>query len=202
MSIAFPDLPYAADALEPHISSRTLEFHHGKHHKAYVDKLNADIAGTEHEGRSLEAIIDASHKAANPGVFNNAAQAWNHTFLWNSMSPTGGGEPNGALAEAINARFGNLAGFREKFKAAALGQFGSGWTWLVRKGGTLEVVSTGNAETPPTDGSTPLLTLDVWEHAYYLDYQNKRDAYIDAYLDRLINWAFAEHNYEADRAAA
>jgi Fe-Mn family superoxide dismutase len=202
MSIAFPDLPYAADALEPHISRRTLEFHHGKHHKAYVDKLNAAIAGTEHEGRSLEAIIDASHKAANPGVFNNAAQAWNHTFLWNSMSPTGGGEPNGALAEAINARFGNLAGFREKFKAAALGQFGSGWTWLVRRGGTLEIVSTGNAETPLTDGSTPLLTLDVWEHAYYLDYQNKRDAYIDAYLDRLINWAFAEHNYEADRAAA
>lgn len=202
MSIAFPDLPYAADALEPHISSRTLEFHHGKHHKAYVDKLNAAIAGTEYEGRSLEAIIDASHKAANPGVFNNAAQAWNHTFLWNSMSPTGGGEPNGALAEAINARFGNLAGFREKFKAAALGQFGSGWTWLVRRGGTLEIVSTGNAETPLTDGSTPLLTLDVWEHAYYLDYQNKRDAYIDAYLDRLINWAFAEHNYEADRAAA
>jgi len=202
MSIAFPDLPYAADALEPHISSRTLEFHHGKHHKAYVDKLNAAIAGTEYEGRSLEAIIDASHKAANPGVFNNAAQAWNHTFLWNSMSPTGGGEPNGALAEAINARFGNLAGFREKFKAAALGQFGSGWTWLVRRGGTLEIVSTGNAETPLTDGSTPLLTLDVWEHAYYLDYQNKRDAYTDAYLDRLINWAFAEHNYEADRAAA
>ena len=128
MSIAFPDLPYAADALEPHISRRTLEFHHGKHHKAYVDKLNAAIAGTEHEGRSLEAIIDASHKAANPGVFNNAAQAWNHTFLWNSMSPTGGGEPNGDLAEAINARFGHLAGFREKFKAAALGQFGSGWT--------------------------------------------------------------------------
>jgi len=202
MSIAFPDLPYAADALEPHISSRTLEFHHGKHHKAYIDKLNAAIAGTEYEGRSLEAIIDASHKAANPGVFNNAAQAWNHTFLWNSMSPTGGGEPNGALAEAINARFGNLAGFREKFKAAALGQFGSGWTWLVRRGGTLEIVSTGNAETPLTDGSTPLLTLDVWEHAYYLDYQNKRDAYTDAYLDRLINWAFAEHNYEADRAAA
>jgi Fe-Mn family superoxide dismutase len=202
MSIAFPDLPYAADALEPHISRRTLEFHHGKHHKAYIDKLNAAIAGTEYEGRSLEAIIDASHKAANPGVFNNAAQAWNHTFLWNSMSPTGGGEPNGALAEAINARFGNLAGFREKFKAAALGQFGSGWTWLVRRGGTLEIVSTGNAETPLTDGSTPLLTLDVWEHAYYLDYQNKRDAYTDAYLDRLINWAFAEHNYEADRAAA
>jgi len=202
MSIALPELPYAADALEPHISARTLEFHHGKHHKAYVDKLNAAIAGTEYEGRSLEAIIGASHKAADAGVFNNAAQAWNHTFLWNSMSPTGGGEPNGALAETIDARFGNLAGFREKFKAAALGQFGSGWTWLVRKGGTLDVVSTGNAETPLTDGSTPLLTLDVWEHAYYLDFQNKRDAYIDAYLDKLINWDFAAHNYEADRAAA
>ena len=202
MSIALPDLPYAADALEPHMSRRTLEFHHGKHHKAYVDKLNAAIDGTDYEGQSLEAIIAASLKAADTGVFNNAAQAWNHTFLWNSMSPMGGGEPSGALAEAINARFGNLAGFREKFKAAALGQFGSGWTWLVRKGGTLEVVSTGNAETPLTDGSTPLLTLDVWEHAYYLDYQNKRDAYIDAYLDKLINWDFAAHNYEADRAAA
>lgn len=202
MSIALPDLPYAADALEPHISRRTLEFHYGKHHKAYVDKLNAAVDGTDYEGQSLEAIIAASHKAADTGVFNNAAQAWNHTFLWNSMSPMGGGEPSGALAEAINARFGNLAGFREKFKAAALGQFGSGWAWLVRKGGTLEVVSTGNAETPLTDGSTPLLTLDVWEHAYYLDYQNKRDAYIDAYLDRLINWDFAAHNYEADRAAA
>jgi len=202
MSIALPDLPYAADALEPHISRQTLEFHHGKHHKAYVDKLNAAIDGTDYEGRSLEAIIAASHKAADTGVFNNAAQAWNHTFLWNSMSPTGGGEPSGALAEAINARFGDLAGLRKKFKAAALGQFGSGWTWLVRKGGTLEVVSTGNAETPLTDGSTPLLTLDVWEHAYYLDYQNKRDAYIDAYLDSLMNWDFAAHNYEADRAAA
>ncbi|HSM30652.1 MAG TPA: superoxide dismutase, partial [Woeseiaceae bacterium] len=136
------------------------------------------------------------------GVFNNAAQAWNHTFLWHSMSPTGGGEPGGALADAIDARFGDLAGFREKFKAAALGQFGSGWTWLVQKGGTLEVVNTGNAETPLTEKSTPLLTLDVWEHAYYLDYQNKRDAYIDAYLDKLINWDFAVQNYEADRAAA
>ena len=202
MSITLPDLPYAIDALEPHVSANTLEFHHGKHHKAYVDKLNAAIAGTDYEGRSLESIIAASHKAADAGVFNNAAQIWNHTFLWHSMAPSGGGEPTGALAEAINARFGNLAGFREKFKAAALGQFGSGWTWLVRKGGALEIVSTGNAETPLTDGLTPLLTLDVWEHAYYLDYQNKRDAYIDAYLDNLINWDFAAQNYDADRAAA
>ena len=202
MSITLPDLPYAIDALEPHVSANTLEFHYGKHHKAYVDKLNAAIAGTDYEGHSLESIIAASHKAADGGVFNNAAQIWNHTFLWHSMAPSGGGEPTGALAEAINARFGNVAGFREKFKAAALGQFGSGWTWLVRKGGALEIVSTGNAETPLTDGLTPLLTLDVWEHAYYLDYQNKRDAYIDAYLDKLINWDFAAQNYDADRAAA
>ena len=202
MPITLPDLPYAPDALEPHVSARTLEFHHGKHHKAYVDKLNAAISGTEYEGRALEDIIAAAHKAADAGVFNNAAQGWNHTFLWHSMSPNGGGEPGGALAEAINARFGDLDGFREKFKAAALGQFGSGWTWLVRNGGVLDIVSTGNAETPLTDDLTPLLTLDVWEHAYYLDYQNKRDAYIDAFLDKLINWEFAAQNYESDRAAA
>ena len=202
MSIQLPELPYAADALEPHISARTLEFHHGKHHKAYVDKLNAAIAGTDYEGQTLEAIIASSHKASETGAFNNAAQAWNHTFLWNSMSPTGGGEPKGALGDAINSRYGSHEGFREKFKAAALGQFGSGWTWLVRNGGVLDIVSTGNAETPLTDDLTPLLTLDVWEHAYYLDYQNKRDAYIDAFLDKLINWDFAAQNYEADRAAA
>jgi Fe-Mn family superoxide dismutase len=202
MSIQLPDLPYAADALEPHVSARTLGFHHGKHHKTYVDKLNAAIAGSDYDGKTLEAIIAASHGAGDTGVFNNAAQAWNHTFLWNSMSPTGGGEPKGALAEAINSRFGDLAKFREKFKAAALGQFGSGWTWLVRNGGVLDIVSTGNAETPLTDDLTPLLTLDVWEHAYYLDYQNKRDAYIDAFLENLVNWDFAAQNYEADRAAA
>ena len=202
MTIEFSDLPYAADALEPHISARTLEFHHGKHHRAYVDKLNAAIAVTDYEGRTLESIIAVSHEAADASVFNNAAQVWNHTFLWHSMSPTGGGEPEGALAEAINARFGDLAGFRDKFKAAALGQFGSGWTWLVRNGGVLEIVSTGNAETPLTDGLAPLLTLDVWEHAYYLDYQTKRDAYVDTFLDTLINWDFAAQNYEADRAAA
>ena len=200
--MTLPELPYAIDALEPHVSANTLEFHYGKHHKAYVDKLNAAIHGTDYEGQSLEAIITASDKASDAGVFNNAAQVWNHTFLWHGMSPTGGGEPTGALAEAIKARFGSVDTFREKFKAAALGQFGSGWTWLVRKGGTLEIVSTGNADTPLTAGITPLLTLDVWEHAYYLDYQNKRDAYIDVYLDQLINWDFAAQNYEADRAAA
>ena len=202
MAITLPDLPYAADALEPHVSAKTLGFHHGKHHKAYVDKLNAAIEGTDYEGKALEDIIAAAHRAADTGVFNNAAQAWNHTFLWHSMSPNGGGKPEGALSEAINTRFGSLDGFREKFKAAALGQFGSGWAWLVRNGGVLDIIATGNAETPLTDDLTPLLTLDVWEHAYYLDYQNKRDAYVDAYLDKLINWDFASQNYEADRAAA
>jgi Fe-Mn family superoxide dismutase len=200
MTIEFPGLPYLVDALEPHVSAKTLEFHHGKHHKAYVDKLNAAIAGTDYVGHSLEAIIGASHEAGDTGIFNNAAQAWNHTFLWSSMSPAGGGEPEGALAEAINASFGNVAGFREQFKASAMGQFGSGWTWLVRKGGSLEIVSTGNAETPLTDGATPLLTLDVWEHAYYLDYQNKRDAYVDTFLDKLINWEFATQNFAAAAA--
>ena len=202
MTIEFPGLPYLVDALEPHVSAKTLEFHHGKHHKAYTDKLNAAIAGTGYEGRSLEDIIGASHEAGDTGIFNNAAQAWNHTFLWSSMSPAGGGEPEGELAEAINASFGDLAGFRQQFKASAMGQFGSGWTWLVLKGGSLKIVSTGNAETPLTDGATPLLTLDVWEHAYYLDYQNKRDAYVDTYLDKLINWDFAAENFEAADAAA
>ncbi len=202
MSIEFPDLPYAGDALEPHVSAQTLEFHHGKHHRAYVDKLNAAIAGTDYEGHTLEAIISAAHDAADGAVFNNAAQAWNHTFLWHSMSPSGGGEPGGALADAINARFGSLDGFRDEFRKAALGQFGSGWAWLVQTPDGLEIATTGNAETPLTDGLTPLLTLDVWEHAYYLDYQNKRDTYIDAFLDRLINWDFAARNFSADRAAA
>ena len=203
MSIEFPALPYSNDALEPHVSARTLEFHHGKHHKAYVDKLNVAIDGTDYEGHSLEAIIAASHAAGDAAVFNNAAQAWNHTFLWHSMSPEGGGNPGGALASAIEEQFGDLAGFRAQFKAAAIGQFGSGWAWLVRRAGALEIVTTGNAETPLTNSDlTPLLTLDVWEHAYYLDYQNKRDAYVDTFLAELVNWEFAARNFEADRAAA
>jgi Fe-Mn family superoxide dismutase len=203
MSIEFPSLPYDIDALEPHISAKTFEYHHGKHHKAYVDKLNAAIAGTGYENQSLEMIVAASHDAADTAVFNNAAQAWNHTFLWHSMSPDGGGNPSGSLAEAINGRFGDLESFKSQFKAAAMGQFGSGWVWLVRKGEAVEIVTTGNAETPLTDaGLTPLLTLDVWEHAYYLDYQNKRDAYIDAFLAELINWDFAAGNFAADQAAA
>jgi Fe-Mn family superoxide dismutase len=202
MSIELPELPYAIDALEPHVSANTLEFHHGKHHKAYVDKLNAAIAGTSYAGHSLEAIIAAARDASDAGVFNNAAQAWNHTFLWHSMSPNGGGEPTGPLADAINDRFGDLDGFRSQFKQAAMAQFGSGWTWLVQTADGLEIVSTGNAELPLGNGVTPLLTLDVWEHAYYLDYQNKRDAYVDTFLGELVNWEFASQSFEADRAAA
>jgi Fe-Mn family superoxide dismutase len=200
VSIELSDLPYALDALEPHVSARTLEFHHGKHHKAYVDKLNAAIADSDYAGQSLEMIIAAAHEASDNGVFNNAAQAWNHTFLWHSMSPNGGGEPTGPLAAAINNKFGDLAGFRDKFKKSALGQFGSGWTWLVRTSEGLDIVSTGNADTPLVHGVTPLLTLDVWEHAYYLDYQNKRDSYIDSFLGNLVNWDFAAQNYEAHAA--
>ena len=202
MSIELPALPYAIDALEPHVSARTLEFHHGKHHKAYVDKLSAAIAGTAYEDLTLEAIVSAAHQAGDSGVFNNAAQAWNHTFLWHSMSPSGGGEPAGPLAAAIKNRFGDLGGFRDAFKSSALGQFGSGWTWLVRTAEGVDIVNSANAETPLTDGVTPLLTLDVWEHAYYLDFQNKRDAYIEAFLANLINWKFAEHNFEAGGTAA
>ena len=198
MSIEFPALPYAANALEPHVSARTLEHHHGKHHKGYVDKLNNAIAGTAHEGQSLEAIITAANAASDTGIFNNAAQSWNHTFLWSSMSPTGGGDPSGPLADAIIDRFGSVQRFRDDFKAAALAQFGSGWTWLVRTDAGLDIVSTGNADTPLVHGVTPLLTLDVWEHAYYLDYQNKRDAYVDVFLSNLINWDFAAENYAAD----
>jgi len=200
MPIEFPGLPYAATELEPHVSAKTLEVHHGKHHKAYVDKLNAAIAGTAYDGQSLAEIVATSHERVDTGVFNNAAQAWNHTFLWHSMSPSGGGEPAGPLGAAIKDRFGGLAAFRDAFKSSALGQFGSGWTWLVRKADGVAIVSTGNAETPLTEGVTPVLTLDVWEHAYYLDYQNKRGAYVDAFLANLVNWEFATRNFEADRA--
>ena len=195
MSIDLPQLPYAIDALEPHISARTLEFHHGKHHKAYVDKLNAAIKGTNYETQALETIIESSNDARDAGVFNNAAQIWNHTFLWHSMSPNGGGEPSSVLATAINAKFGSFDGFRDAFKQAAMGQFGSGWAWLVRTNSGVEIMATGNADTPLVHGKTALLTLDVWEHAYYLDFQNRRDAYIDTFLDSLVNWEFAAKNY-------
>ena len=194
MPFELAGLPYPTDALEPHISAETFGYHHGKHHKAYVDKLNAAIAGTDYEDQPLETVILAAHEAADTAVFNNAAQAWNHTFLWNSMSPDGGGAPTGPIADAINECFGDLAGFQEAFKRVALGQFGSGWAWLVRTSDGLEIVSTGNAETPLTDGSVPLLTLDVWEHAYYLNYQNRRPDYISAFFS-VINWEKVAENF-------
>lgn len=196
MSISLPDLPYDDDALEPHVSARTLKFHYGKHHRAYVDKLNAAIAGSDYAEESLETIVRMSQQAGQTGIFSNAAQAWNHTFLWHSMSPVRK-EPSAALASAIEKSFGDLDGFVAAFKAAALAQFGSGWTWLVTSADGLAIVSTANADTPLTDSATPLLTLDVWEHAYYLDYQNDRGRYVDTFLAELINWEFASRNFEA-----
>jgi len=195
MPITFPDLPYAKNALEPHIGARTLEFHHGKHHKGYVDKTNAAIEGTDLAGKDLEAIVKAA--AADPGkkgLFNNAAQAWNHAFFWQCMKAGGGGKPSGKIAERIEADFGGYAKFVEAFKNAGTSLFGSGWAWLVKDKDTLKVIKTGNADTPIAHGFVPLLTLDVWEHAYYLDYQNRRDEYIKAYLEHLVNWEFAEKN--------
>lgn len=194
MAFTLPDLPYAQDALAPHISGETLSFHHGKHHKAYVDKANDAIKGTDYEGLSLEEVIKKSWSEKNMGVFNNAAQIWNHTFYWHSMTPNGGGKPTGAIAEAIDASFGSYDKFAEEFKAAGAGQFGSGWAWLVKNGDKLEVRKTLNAENPITDGATPLLTMDVWEHAYYLDYQNRRPDYIGDFLGKLVNWDFANQN--------
>jgi len=196
MPFTLPDLPYAQDALEPHISANTLSFHHGKHHNAYVVNLNKLIADSEFEGKSLEEIITATAgKADKAGVFNNAAQVWNHTFYWHSMAPNGGGTPTGALADKIDTDFGSFKGFKEAFKTAGATQFGSGWAWLVLNNGKLEVVKTPNAELPLTDGKTPLLTMDVWEHAYYLDFQNARPAYMDTFLDKLVNWEFAAENF-------
>ena len=202
MTIEVPALPYAMDALEPYISAQTLEFHYGKHHRGYADKLNAGILGTAYEHEPLETIIAAANEAGDSGIFNNAAQVWNHSFLWNSMAPNGSDNPAEALATALITRFGGIAEFRAAFKEAALGQFGSGWVWLVRTHDGLDIQTTGNADTPLISGVLPLLTLDVWEHAYYLDYQNKRGAYIDAFLSNLINWEFASWNYESDRVAA
>ncbi|MGV6800546.1 MAG: superoxide dismutase [bacterium] len=196
MAVTLPDLPYAEDALAPRISGNTLSFHYGKHHQAYVDNLNKLIAGKAEDELSLEDIINASAgKAEAAGVFNNAAQVWNHTFYWHSMSPTGGGAPTGKMADMINEAFGSYDNFKTEFSTAGATQFGSGWAWLVEKGGKLEVRKTPNAETPLTEaGVTPLITMDVWEHAYYLDYQNKRPVYISTFLDELINWEFAAKN--------
>lgn len=195
MPFELPALPYAADALEPHYSANTISFHHGKHHQAYVTKLNELVPGTAHENSSLEDIIKATAgDAGQAAIFNNAAQIWNHTFFWNSMKPSGGGQAGGALGDAIARDFGSQAGFAEAFTAAAMGRFGSGWAWLVADGDSLKVINTLNAETPMTQGLTPLITIDVWEHAYYLDYQNRRPDFIKAYLEHLVNWDFAAAN--------
>ncbi|WP_442597508.1 superoxide dismutase [Fe] [Parapusillimonas sp. JC17] len=190
MAFTLPPLPYALDALAPTISKETLEFHHGKHHQAYVTNLNNLIAGTEFENASLEDII----KKSSGGVFNNAAQVWNHTFYWNSMSPNGGGEPTGALLEGIKSKWGSVEGFKDAFNKSAAGNFGSGWTWLVKKSdGSLDIVNTSNAATPLTTSDAPLLTCDVWEHAYYIDYRNARPKYLESFWN-LVNWEFAASN--------
>lgn len=186
------ELPYGANALEPYINAGTIEFHYGKHYKTYVDNLNKLIAGTEFEHMSLEEIIKKTHSHPQyQGIFNNAGQAWNHEFYWQSMSPNGGGHPTGELKSRIEKDFGSYEKFREAFKNAAVSQFGSGWAWLVDNNGKLEVIKTSNADTPIALGLKPLLTIDVWEHAYYLDYQNRRADYVDSFLDHLANWNFA-----------
>lgn len=187
MAIELPALPYARDALAPHISAETLDYHYGKHHQAYVTNLNNLIKGTENENLDLVAII----KKAQGGIFNNAAQVWNHTFYWNSLSPKGGGDPSGKLADAIVKTFGGVAQFKEEFTKTAVGTFGSGWAWLVQRAdGSLGLVSTSNAATPITGTDRPLLTCDVWEHAYYIDYRNARPKYVEAFWN-LVNWEFA-----------
>lgn len=202
MTITISELPYSRAALEPHVSRQTLDVHHGKHYRGYVEKLNKSIEGGKYAEMDIEEIVAMSRKNSDLAIFNNAAQAWNHAFLWHSMSPDGGGDPGGDLKFAISDSFGDMDRFRSRFREAALGQFGSGWVWLVNDGDGLRVESTGNADTPIAEGKQPLLTLDVWEHAYYLDYQNERDRYVDAFLEKLINWEFASANYEAARKAA
>ncbi|KTD58186.1 superoxide dismutase, iron [Legionella sainthelensi] len=190
MTFTLPELPYAKNALEPHISSETLEYHYGKHHQAYVTNLNKLIPGTEFESMKLEEII----KESKGGIFNNAAQVWNHTFYWHCLSPNGGGEPQGKVAEAINKYFGSFDSFKEKFTQTAITTFGSGWAWLVQdKAGELKIISTSNAGTPMTEGLTALLTCDVWEHAYYIDYRNARPDYVTAFWN-LVNWDFVADN--------
>ncbi len=190
MSFELPQLPDEKNALEPHMSAETFEYHHGKHHAGYVSKLNAAIEGTPHAGKSLEDLV----KSADGGLFNNAAQHFNHSFFWKCMKPGGGGEPTGALADAIKRDFGDFAKFKEAFSNAAATQFGSGWAWLVAKGGKLEIMKTANAGCPLTEGATPLLTIDVWEHAYYIDHRNARPKFIETFLDNLVNWDFVADN--------
>ncbi len=192
MEHKLPELPFAIDALGADYSKETLEYHHGKHHKAYVDNLNNLQKGTEFENMDLEDIV----RKSSGGIFNNAAQIWNHSFFWNCLKPNGGGQPSGALAEAINAKWGSFDAFKEAFVKSAVGNFGSGWTWLVKKAdGSVDIVNTGNAATPLTTADQALLTVDVWEHAYYIDYRNARAKFLETFLNKLANWEFAEKNF-------
>ncbi|MCE2715692.1 MAG: superoxide dismutase [Pseudomonadota bacterium] len=195
MAFTLPSLPYAKNALAPYISEQTLDFHHGKHHQTYVTNLNNLVQGTENESKGLEELINLSHaKADMAGIFNNAAQVWNHAFFWHCMKPNGGGQPTGAIAEKINTAFGSYEKFAAEFKQAALTQFGSGWAWLVQEGDTLKIIKTPNADLPMVHNQTALLTCDVWEHAYYLDYQNRRADFVQTFLDHLLNWDFVNQN--------
>ena len=193
MEHQLPPLPYAKDALAPHMSEETFDYHYGKHHQAYVTTLNNLIKGTEFENKPLEDIVKSAPAG---GVYNNAAQVWNHTFFWNCMKPNGGGAPGGALADAINRKWGSLDEFKKAFQASAVGNFGSGWTWLVKKAdGSVDIVNMGPAGTPLTTGDKAVLTIDVWEHAYYIDYRNLRPKFVETFLEHLVNWQFAEANY-------
>ena len=193
MEHQLPQLPFAKDALAPHMSAETFDYHYSKHHQAYVTNLNNLIKGSEYENLDLEAIVK---KAPAGGVYNNAAQVWNHTFFWNCLSPNGGGAPSGALADAINAKWGSLDAFKTAFQTSAVGNFGSGWTWLVKKAdGSVDIVNMGAAGTPLTTGDKALLCIDVWEHAYYIDYRNLRPKFVETFLASLVNWSFAEANF-------
>jgi Fe-Mn family superoxide dismutase len=195
MSLVLPELPFEKDALAPYISANTLEFHYGKHHKAYVDNANKLLENTPLAEKSLEEIIKAAAAdSSKAGLFNNASQVWNHTFYWNSLKPNGGGKPYGKIADKINSDFGSFEKFAEEFKNAGVTQFGSGWAWLVLQDGKLKIVKTPNADTPIIHSQKPLITCDVWEHAYYLDYQNRRPDYLGVFLDKLVNWDFANSN--------
>lgn len=194
MQHTLPALPYAPDALAPHYSQETLEFHHGKHHNTYVVNLNNLIAGTDFENLPLEEVV----KKSSGGIYNNAAQHWNHSFFWQCLKPNGGGAPTGALADAIQKRFGSFEKFKEEFAKSAAGNFGSGWTWLVKNAdGSVDIVNTGAAGNPLVEGKKPLLTVDVWEHAYYIDYRNARPKFVEAFLNQLVNWEFAQQNFAA-----
>ncbi len=194
MAFELPALPYAKDALAPHLSAETFDYHYSKHHQAYVTNLNNLVPGTAFEGKGLEEIV----KTSSGGIYNNAAQVWNHTFFWNCMTPNGGGAPTGALADAINAKWGSFDEFKKAFQTSAVGNFGSGWTWLVKKAdGSVDIVNMGAAGTPLTTGDTALLCVDVWEHAYYIDYRNLRPKFVETFLNSLANWTFAEANFAA-----